>query len=64
MTYDTIINGGRWFDGTGSASAIRNLGITAGVVVEVSSGPLEPGPGTEVVDAHGQWVMPGSRTRL
>ena len=59
MTYDTIIHGGRWFDGTGSASSIRNLGITDGVVVEISSGLLEAGPDTEVVDARGQWVMPG-----
>ncbi len=27
MTYDSIIRTGRWFDGTGAASAVRNLGI-------------------------------------
>ena len=59
MTYDTIINGGRWFDGTGSASALRNLGIVDGVVVTITSGPLAPGPDTEVIDAAGQWVLPG-----
>ena len=59
MTYDTIINGGRWFDGTGAASAVRNLGITDGVVTAVSAEPLEAGPDTEVIDAVGQWVLPG-----
>ncbi|WP_148613508.1 N-acyl-D-amino-acid deacylase family protein [Nocardioides rubriscoriae] len=59
MTYDTIIEGGRWFDGTGAPSAVRHLGIRDGVVVTVSATPLEPGPDTRVVDARGRWVMPG-----
>jgi N-acyl-D-aspartate/D-glutamate deacylase len=59
VTYDTIINGARWFDGTGAASAIRNLGITDGVVTTITSGTLQPGPDTEVVDAAGHWVLPG-----
>ncbi|MGA8847987.1 MAG: amidohydrolase family protein, partial [Nocardioides sp.] len=59
MTYDTIIEGGRWFDGTGAASAIRNIGITDGVVVAITADQLAAGPETEVIDAAGQWVMPG-----
>ena len=59
MTYDTIIQGARWFDGTGARSAVRDLGIRDGVVAAVSATPLEPGPGTRVVDARGRWVMPG-----
>jgi N-acyl-D-aspartate/D-glutamate deacylase len=59
VTYDTIISGGRWFDGTGAASAIRDIGITDGVVVTITSAKLQPGPDTEVVDAAGQWVVPG-----
>src|SRR5690349_7292333 len=59
VTYETIIQGGRWFDGTGAESAIRNLGITNGEVVAISAEPLEAGPDTEVIDAHGKWVVPG-----
>jgi N-acyl-D-aspartate/D-glutamate deacylase len=59
MTYDAIIKGGRWFDGTGAASAIRNLGIRDGRVAVVSADPLDETGCPEVVDAHGRWVMPG-----
>ncbi len=59
VTYDTIIQGARWFDGTGGPSAVRDLGISDGVVTTVSATPLEPGPDTRVVDARGRWVMPG-----
>ncbi|MCW2814454.1 MAG: N-acyl-D-glutamate deacylase [Nocardioides sp.] len=59
VTYDTIIEGGRWFDGTGGPSAERHLGIRDGVVVAVSAQPLQAGPDTRVVDARGRWVMPG-----
>ena len=27
MPYDTIIRNGRWYDGTGEPSAVRNIGI-------------------------------------
>lgn len=59
MTYDAIIKGGRWFDGTGAASAVRNLGIRDGHVVTITSEPLDETGCPEVVDAAGQWVMPG-----
>lgn len=59
MTYDTIIKGGRWFDGTGAASAIRNLGIKDGRVAVVSAETLDETGCPEVVDAAGQWVLPG-----
>ena len=59
VTYDTIIANGRWFDGTGAPSAIRHLGVVDGVLTTVSVTPLEAGPDTEVVDAAGQWVVPG-----
>ena len=32
VTYDTIIRNGRWFDGTGAPSAVRNIGIRDGHV--------------------------------
>ncbi|MEN0138823.1 MAG: amidohydrolase family protein [Rhodococcus sp. (in: high G+C Gram-positive bacteria)] len=57
--FDVVVNGGLWFDGTGSAPLRRNLGIRDGVVVRASARPLPVGPDTEVVDAAGKWVLPG-----
>ncbi|KAA0095875.1 hypothetical protein CIW49_20070 [Mycolicibacterium sp. P1-18] len=59
MTYDTIIRNGRWFDGTGAASAVRNIGIRAGHVVAVSADDLDATDCPRVVDATGLWVLPG-----
>ena len=59
VTYDTIIRGGLWFDGTGAEPAVRDLGILDGRVAAESATPLEAGPDTEVVEAAGRWVMPG-----
>ena len=58
MTYDTIIRNGRWFDGTGAPSAIRNIGIRDGRVVAVTPHPLDE-TGAELVDAFGKCVLPG-----
>ena len=59
MTFDVIIKGARWFDGTGGPSAIRHLGISAGHVAAISAEPLDETGCPEVVDAEGRWVMPG-----
>ncbi|MGB0099083.1 MAG: amidohydrolase family protein [Nocardioides sp.] len=59
MTFDTIIKGGRWFDGTGAASAVRNLGIRDGHVVTITADELNETGCPEVVEASGQWVLPG-----
>lgn len=56
MTFDKVILNGRWFDGTGGPSAVRNIGIRDGRIAAVTAEPLD---GTEVVDATGSWVMPG-----
>lgn len=56
MAFDTVIRNGRWFDGTGAPSAIRNVGITDGRVAAVTVDPIE---GQDVIDAAGKWVMPG-----
>ncbi len=56
MSFDTVISGGRWFDGTGSSSAIRNVGIRDGRVATVTEEPIDA---REVVDATGCWVLPG-----
>ncbi|MFJ2834931.1 MULTISPECIES: N-acyl-D-amino-acid deacylase family protein [Nocardia] len=57
--FDSIIKGGRWFDGTGAASAIRHLGIKDGKVAEISATPLDETGCARVVDATGKWVVPG-----
>ncbi|WP_433525305.1 N-acyl-D-amino-acid deacylase family protein [Nocardia pseudovaccinii] len=57
--YDTIIKGGRWFDGTGSPSAVRHLGIREGSIAAVSAEPLDETDCPHVIDAAGKWVIPG-----
>lgn len=59
MSYDTIIKGGLWFDGTGAASAIRHLGLRGDRVVTVSERPLDETGCPNVVNAEGKWVLPG-----
>ncbi|NTY60740.1 N-acyl-D-amino-acid deacylase family protein [Mycolicibacterium sphagni] len=58
MNFDTVIRNGRWFDGTGAASAIRNIGIRDGHVVAISAQPLDDGC-PDIIDACGKWVLPG-----
>ncbi len=58
MHYDTVIANGRWFDGTGAPSALRNIGVRDGRVATVSPEPLDA-TGADVIDATGQWVIPG-----
>ena len=59
MTYDTIIRNGRWFDGTGAPSAIRNIGIAGGRVTAVTPHALDETGCPQVIDASGKWVLPG-----
>lgn len=59
VTYDTIIRNGRWFDGTGAASAVRNIGIRDGHVVAISPDPLDEADCPQVIDATDRWVLPG-----
>ena len=59
MSYDTIIRNGRWFDGTGAPSAVRNIGITGGRIVAVTPHQLDETDCPQVVDATGKWVLPG-----
>ena len=58
MGFDTIIRGGRWFDGTGAPSAVRNIGIRGGRIAAITPDELETGS-AEVIDATGRWVLPG-----
>jgi N-acyl-D-aspartate/D-glutamate deacylase len=59
VTYDTIIRNGRWFDGTGNASAVRNIGIRNGHVVAIAAAELDATDCPQVIDATGNWVLPG-----
>jgi N-acyl-D-aspartate/D-glutamate deacylase len=59
MAFDVIIKGGRWFDGTGAASGVRHLGIRDGIVEVISETPLDETECGRVVEAEGQWVLPG-----
>ena len=57
--FDTIIRGGRWFDGTGGPSAVRHLGLRDGRVAEISATPLDETGCPRVIDATDRWVLPG-----
>lgn len=59
MSFDVIVRGGRWFDGTGAPSAARHLGIRDGRVATVSATPLDETGCPRVIDAEGRWVLPG-----
>src|SRR5687767_5985973 len=58
VTYDVIIKGGRWFDGSGGPSAVRSIGIRDGRVDAIADDLDEAGC-PRGVDARGQWVGPG-----
>jgi len=55
---ELIITGGTYFDGTGAPGVVTDVGIADGRVAAVGHA-LTPGPSTRIVDAAGQWVMPG-----
>lgn len=59
VTYDTIIRNGRWFDGTGAPSAVRDVGIRDGHVIAISATPLDATACPRVLDATDRWVLPG-----
>ena len=55
-TLDVVISGGRVMDPESGLDAIRNIGIRAGKIVEITEKPLQ---GKEVIDAKGLVVAPG-----
>lgn len=59
VQFDTVIKNGRWFDGTGAASAIRNIGIKDGHIAAISVGDLDETNCPHIIDATGKWVLPG-----
>lgn len=54
-----IIKNGLFFDGSGEPGAIRHLKICDGTVARISATPLDESAADRVIDAEGQWVMPG-----
>jgi N-acyl-D-aspartate/D-glutamate deacylase len=56
MQYEVVLANGLHFDGTGAPGVVRHLGIQGGRVAAVSETPLD---GATVIDARGQWVLPG-----
>ncbi|MBW0018270.1 MAG: amidohydrolase family protein [Mycobacterium sp.] len=59
MPFDAVLTNGRWFDGTGGPSAIRNVGIRDGRIAAVTPDSLDTAGCPNVVDAQGKWVIPG-----
>lgn len=57
--YDFIIEGGRYFDGTGAPSSIRTLAIKDGRVARVTGEAIDHAEADRVIDASGKWVTPG-----
>ncbi|MFD3459877.1 amidohydrolase family protein [Nocardia fluminea] len=57
--FDVIISGGTVYDGSGGPGVVRHMGIRDGVVCALSAEPLDSAASREVIDATGQWVMPG-----
>ncbi|TKB48425.1 N-acyl-D-glutamate amidohydrolase [Ferrimonas sediminicola] len=59
VTYDLLIQRGRYFDGTGAPSFIADIAISDGRIARVSTSPLPPTSARRVIQARGLWVTPG-----
>lgn len=57
--YDILIEGGRYFDGTGAPSAIRHVAIKDDRIALVSETPIPHAQADRVIDAADKWVTPG-----
>lgn len=58
MQFDIIFKNALYFDGTGAPASRKQVGISRGRIAAVSDLPL-PEAGAEVINAEGQWLMPG-----
>lgn len=58
MQFDLLIRGGDYFDGTGVPPQRADVAVRDGQVVAVAA-DLDPAAAREVIEADGQWVMPG-----
>lgn len=57
--FDTIIENGTLFDGTGAPRRVCHIGIKDGCVTSISNEPFPEGCAKQVVDARHKWVSPG-----
>ena len=57
--YDTLIIGGRYFDGTGGPSRIAHVAIRDGRIARVFDSEPDPELADRVIHADGYWVTPG-----
>ena len=57
--FDIIIKDGLYFDGTGKAATIKNIGIKAGKITQVCNERLNETNCSKVIAANNMWVMPG-----
>lgn len=57
--YDFLIEGGRYFDGTGAPSSNQNVAVKAGRIARVTDQPISHAEVEMVIDACGKWVTPG-----
>jgi len=58
LTCDTIIKNGLVFDGTGDMPVMKDIAIAQGEIIAHGQA-LDTADAKEVIDASGQWVMPG-----
>jgi N-acyl-D-aspartate/D-glutamate deacylase len=56
--WDTLIKNGLVFDGTGATPVVQDIAISKGAVIARGEA-LDAASAKEVIDAAGQWVMPG-----
>lgn len=56
--WDTLIKNGLAFDGSSGLPATTDIAISDGEIV-AHGNDLDPKNANEVIDASGQWVMPG-----
>lgn len=57
--YDIVIQGGRYFDGSGAPATVRSVAVKDGKVALVSATPIDESLAERVIAAHGKWVTPG-----
>ena len=58
MQWDVLIRNGMLFDGDGASPRLADVAIKGREVAAIGSG-LDAAQATEVLDANGEWVMPG-----
>lgn len=57
--YDVLIEGGRYFDGTGAPSSFRTIAIKDRRIARVTTEDIDRREANRIIEAHGHWVMPG-----